>query len=116
MSMPGVQNPHCKPWWGTESLLQCMQQAIIGGHSFHRGDRGAVGLHREHEARTHRLAVYQYSAGAARTVFAADMGSVSPRSSRNASASVRRGSTSILSRAPLIENSVLMPPPAFCSD
>jgi hypothetical protein len=75
MSMPGVQNPHCKPWWGTESLLQWMQQAIIGGHSFHRGDRGAVGLHREHEARTHRLAVYQYSAGAARTVFAADMGS-----------------------------------------
>jgi hypothetical protein len=75
MSIAGSAESALQAMVGTESLLQWMQHAIIGGHSFHRGDRGAVGLHREHEARTHRLAVYQYSAGAARTVFAADMGS-----------------------------------------
>ena len=45
----------------------------VARQAFDRGDVGAVGLHREHGARLHRLAVDQHGARAADAGFAADV-------------------------------------------
>jgi hypothetical protein len=56
-----------------EGLLQ-WREALVGRDAFHRRDGVAAGLHREHEARAHRLAVQQYGARAAHAVLTAHVG------------------------------------------
>src|ERR1700682_3037407 len=57
-----------------ECLLQRMQGLRVGRNAFDRHDLVAVGLHREHQARSRRIAVEQYSAGTAHAMLAAEMG------------------------------------------
>ena len=53
--------------------LQRMELLRIVGKTLHRRDLATVHLHRKEDAGTHGNAVEQDSAGAARTVLAADM-------------------------------------------
>jgi hypothetical protein len=46
---------------------------VAVGEAFHRMERGAVGLHRKHETGTDRFAVEQNGAGAANSMFTAQM-------------------------------------------
>ena len=55
-----------------EGVLQRMQLVAVR-QAFDGADRAALGLHREHQAGAHRLAVDQHRAGAADAVLAADM-------------------------------------------
>ena len=69
-----MQKPHCRRVRLAERRLQRVQLgAVRGGQALDRRDRGAVGLHGEHQARAHRLAVHQHGAGAADAVLAADV-------------------------------------------
>ena len=68
-----------------ERLLHRVQLAV-GGQALDRGDRGAVGLHGEHRARLHRLAVEVDGAGAARRRVAADVRAGEAAASRGGSA------------------------------
>ena len=45
----------------------------VGSETFDGLEAVTIGLHGEHQARAHRSAVEQHSAGAADAVFAADM-------------------------------------------
>ena len=56
-----------------EGLLHRMQRVAIG-QSFDGADFLALGLHGEHQAGAHRLAIDDHGAGAADAVLAADMG------------------------------------------
>src|ERR1700722_9504676 len=56
-----------------ECLLQRMQGLRVGCDTLDRHDLVAVGLHREHQARSRRIAVEQNGAGAAHAVLAAKM-------------------------------------------
>ena len=60
-----------------EGLLHRMQLVAVG-QTFDGADFLAVGLHREHQAGAHRLAVDDHGAGAADAVLAADMGAGLP--------------------------------------
>ena len=62
-----------------EHLLHRMQRAVGRGQALDRGHRGAVGLHRQHGAGLHRLAVDMHDAGAALAGVAADMGAGQPQ-------------------------------------
>ena len=70
--MPGVQNPHCRPWHSRNA-------ACIGcsSPSLRRPSIvvivGALRLQREHRARLHRAAVQVHGAGAALRGVAADV-------------------------------------------
>ena len=55
-------------------LLERMQLAGTGCEPLDGPEFMAIGLHREHQAGTHRRAIEQDRAGAANAVFAADMG------------------------------------------
>ena len=55
-----------------EGALQRVELVAVG-QPFDGADLSAVGLHREHQAGAHRLAVDQHGAGAAHAVLAADM-------------------------------------------
>ena len=55
-----------------EGALQRIQFVAVG-KAFDGADLFALGLHREHQTRAHRIAVDQHRAGAADTVLAADM-------------------------------------------
>ena len=48
-------------------------QLITFGEALHSAQLGAAGLHREHEAGTHRFAVHEDRAGAAYAMLAAEM-------------------------------------------
>ena len=73
MTKPGVQKPHWKPWL---SRKDCCSGERSSGEP--RPSIVSIvdpfGLHGQHQARTHRLAVDQHGAGAADTVLAADVG------------------------------------------
>ena len=56
-----------------EGLLQRVQRVAVR-QRFHRLDRGAVRLHRKHQAGAHRGAVQKHGAGAADAVLAAHVG------------------------------------------
>lgn len=60
-----------------ESFLKGVQLSI--GHSFNRGDAGAVCLNRKHGTRFDRLSIHMNSAGAATTGIATDMGAREPQ-------------------------------------
>ena len=70
--MPGVQKPHCSALRCVERLLQLRELARVR-QPFDRVHAPAVGLHREHEAAAHDLAVHAHGAGAAHAVLAADV-------------------------------------------
>ena len=55
-------------------LLDRMQFAGTAGEPLDGREFMAIGLHRQHQAGTHRRAIQQDRAGAANAVFAADMG------------------------------------------
>ena len=55
------------------------RQVVVVRQALDRDDLGAFGLHREHQAGAHRLAVDQHGAGAADAVLAADMGAGQPQ-------------------------------------
>ncbi len=57
----------------SECGLDRRQCAVLGRHCFDGGDFGAVGLHREDEARAYGFAVEQDRARTAHAVFAAEM-------------------------------------------
>ena len=59
-----------------ERILDHAEFARRRRQAFDRRDLVAVGLHREHQAGAHRLAVDQHRAGAADAVLAAGMGAV----------------------------------------
>ena len=61
-----------------EGLLQRMQHAVLH-QALDRRDLGAVGLHREHQARAGRLAVDQHRARPADAVLAADVRAGEPQ-------------------------------------
>ncbi len=71
---PGVQKPHCRPWLSMNACCSGCSSSPLR-QAFDGADFAAFGLHREHQARAHRLAVEQHRAGAADAVLAADMGS-----------------------------------------
>ena len=71
---PGVQNPHCKRVTVAKCLLYGAEPPISGATAFGRGDVGAFGRHREHQAGPHRLSVDKHRASAADAMLAADMG------------------------------------------
>ena len=56
-----------------EGLLQRMQRAVGRGEALDRHELGAVGLHRQHQARAGGFAIEQDRAGAADAVFASNM-------------------------------------------
>src|ERR1051326_985553 len=58
-----------------ERLLQHAERAVGGREPLRRNHIASVGLHREHDAGAHRLAVEQHGAGAAYAVLATEMGS-----------------------------------------
>ena len=57
-----------------EGLLHRVQRAVVGGEALDGGDLAAVGLHGEHRAALHALAVEVDGAGAAVAGVAADDG------------------------------------------
>ena len=57
-----------------EHLLHRVQRAIGGGQAFNGGDFGAIGLHGQHGAGFHRIAVNMHHAGAALAGVATHMG------------------------------------------
>src|SRR6202051_3384769 len=57
-----------------ERLLQRVQGAVVNSDALDRQDLVPVGLHREHQARSRRIAVEENGAGAAHAVLAAEMG------------------------------------------
>ena len=70
ITTPGVQKPHCNACSSSMGLLYRMQRAIRRGQSFRGHDLRAVGLHRQHQATAHRLAVDNHCAGATHAMFA----------------------------------------------
>ena len=77
ISIPGVQKPHWSPWlsqndsWSGFNLVAA-RQPLDGG------DRGAVHLHRQHEACPRGAAVDDDRAGPADAVLAAEVGAGEP--------------------------------------
>ena len=61
-----------------ERRLDRRQRAVGAAEALDGGDLGAVGLHGEHQARAHGLAVEQHGAGAADAVLAAEVGAGEP--------------------------------------
>ena len=59
-----------------ERVLDHAEFARRGREALDGGDLVAVGLHREHQAGSHRFAIEQHRAGAADAVLAAGMGAV----------------------------------------
>ena len=72
MIIPGVQNPHCRPWCSLNAACTGCRSAPFG-KSFNRNDIRAGSLRGEHRAGLHRLAVDMHDAGAALRRVAADM-------------------------------------------
>ncbi len=70
---PGVQKPHCSPWQSRNAACTVERSPSGEPMPFDRRDLGAVGLHREHEARAHGGAVDQHRARAAHAVLAAEV-------------------------------------------
>ena len=70
-TMPGVQKPHCAAPCARKASCSGCRPPSSATRPFERRDRGAGGLHREHEARVDRLAVEQDAAGAADALAAA---------------------------------------------
>ena len=62
---------------GAQCLLHGVQRARRGD-ALDRGHLGAVGLHRQHQARPHRPPVEHHRAGAARALLAGDVGAGEP--------------------------------------
>ena len=77
--MPGVQKPHCSPCASWNASWRGLRRPRAWRKTLDGGDRRAVGLHREHQARADRLAVHQHGAGAAHAVLAADVGPGEPQ-------------------------------------
>ena len=75
---PGVQKPHCSAWCLRKDFCSGVRSASLDRPSTVTTLR-AFGLHREHQAGAHRLAVDQHGAGAADAVLAADMGAGEPQ-------------------------------------
>ena len=67
MTMPGVQKPHCRPWFSWKaSCIGCSAPFAGGrGEALDGGDGRAVGGDRQHRAALHRDAVDVDDAGAA---------------------------------------------------
>ena len=71
--MPGVQYPHCRPWFSMNAFcIGCISPFV--GKALDGQDVGAVGLHGQHGAALHRFAVEVQAARAARRRVAADVG------------------------------------------
>ena len=62
-----------------KAVLQHTQGAVMIGQAFDCGDCVAVCLHREHQARTHRIAIEHNGTRAADAVFATDVGAGEPQ-------------------------------------
>ncbi len=69
---PGVQKPHCSALCSWNAFCSVGELARVR-QPLDGVDRAAVGLHREHEAAAHDLAVDANGAGAADAVLAADV-------------------------------------------
>ena len=72
MIMPGVQKPHCRPWFSRKACLHRMQLAVLARPSI-VVTFAPSRLHREHRAGLDRAAVDMDGAGAALRRVAADM-------------------------------------------
>lgn len=77
MTMPGVQNPHCRPVL-PEGLLHRVHLVLGRGQALDGGDAAPVGLDGQHGAGLHRLAVEVDRAGTARGGVATDVGAGEP--------------------------------------
>jgi hypothetical protein len=62
----------------TECCLKRVERVGCGGQSFDRHDLVTVRLHREEEARSHRVAVEEHRAGTADPMLATDVGAGQP--------------------------------------
>ena len=74
MIMPGVQKPHCSAWFSWKACCIGCSVPSSAGEALDRGDLAAVGLHGQHGAALHALAVEIDRAGAAVAGVAADDG------------------------------------------
>ncbi len=74
--MPGVQYPHCRPWVSQNASWITLSSPGADADALDGGDLVAVGLHRQHQAGSNRLAIEQHGAGAADAMLATGMGAV----------------------------------------
>ena len=72
-----MQNPHCSAWCSLNARCSAVSSPSGAARpsTVSSDDRG---LHREHQARAHRLAVELHGARAADAVLAADVGAGQP--------------------------------------
>ena len=74
ITMPGVQKPHCRPWFVWKAAWMTPERAVGVGHALDGADLGAFEVEGEDVARLHRDAVDVDDAGAALGGVAADVG------------------------------------------
>ncbi len=94
MTIPGVQNPHCRPWFSRNACWIGWRRPSGSAMPSIVVISGAFRLDSQDRARFHRLTVQQHRARPARRRVAALLVPVSPRESRMYWASRSRGSTS----------------------
>src|SRR6185436_12288696 len=73
MSMPGVQKPHCRPWFSWRGKLHRVQRIGLT-EALDRGDARAIDGGGKQRAALHRAIIDMHHTGAALTGVAADMG------------------------------------------